>query len=321
MLKTSTSLKTLKNGRRIRILFFFLFISFLFWILIKLSKPYTDVVNFNLAYTNVPEGKMLQGEVPDKISVYLRDYGFNLVKYNLSRKQLTIDLKSLKKKSKNTYYLRTNHIKDLVSKQTSSEIDVADIKPDTLFFNMVVSRSKQVPISPDLTLEYQLGYQLLGNLVLNPKTVTISGPENIIDTIYEVLTEPKELKNLNSDIDLNIPIKQIPAGQHVSYSKNSVHITGDVEKFTEERFEVPLEVKNIPDNHILQAFPDKVTVIFNIGLSDYYKVKKEDFRVVCNYNLTIENGLNYLIPEVVDKPAYITEVRVIPDKIDFFIKK
>ncbi|MCB0473492.1 MAG: YbbR-like domain-containing protein [Flavobacteriaceae bacterium] len=321
MLKASKKIKAFKNGRRIRMLVFFIALSSLFWILIKLSREYTDIVQVDLNYINLPKDRMLQGEVPEKIDVFVKDYGFNLIKYQLFKKSITVDLTSVKKKKGDLYFIDTDALAKQIKKQLSSEIEISDIEPDTLFFHFAVSRSKQVPVMPDLDLSYQMGYQLLGGLEIDPKAVTVSGPEETIDTIYQVYTEKKQLSDLNSNIDISIMLKKMPVSSNITYSVDHVKIFGRVEKFTEEKFEIPFEIRNIPDNHILQTFPDKVEVVFKVGITDYNKIDKNDFLVVCDYKKTADNGLNYLIPEVIKKPGIVSEVRVLRETIDFFIKK
>lgn len=299
----------------------FIALSSLFWILIKLSREYTDIVQVNLNYINLPKDKMLQGEVPEKIDVFVKDYGFNLIKYQLFKKSITVDLTSVKKKKGDLYFIDTDALAKQIKKQLSSEIEISDIEPDTLFFHFAVSRSKQVPVMPDLELSYQMGYQLLGALEIDPKAVTVSGPEDVIDTIYQVYTEKKQLSDLNTNIDISVMLKKMPVSSNIAYSVDRVKIRGRVEKFTEEKFEIPFEIRNIPDNHTLQTFPDKVEVVFKVGITDYNKIDKNDFLVVCDYKKTADNGLNYLIPEVIKKPNIVSEVRVLPETIDFFIKK
>ncbi len=85
--------------------------------------------------------------------------------------------------------------------------------------------------------------------------------------------------------------------------------------------ELPFQIKNLPENYNITTFPDKVEVIFQIGLSDYNKINRNDFEISCDYNRTLKNGLNYLIPEVVSKPSMVTEIKIVPHQIEYLIKK
>jgi len=162
---------------------------------------------------------------------------------------------------------------------------------------------------------------MLGNLIVEPNEISISGPEVLIDSITEIRTESMNLEDINSSILLNLPIITLDKNSNVRYSVNEVTVSGTVEKFTEAKLQLPFSVRNLPNNYNITTFPDKVDVIFLIGLSDYNKINQNDFKIICDYNTTIKNELNYLIPEVVSKPAMVTEYKIIPNQIEYLIKK
>ena len=74
-LKKNKSGYSIKNGRKTKMLFALLGLSFLFWMLIKLSKEYTDVVQFNVRYTNLPKGKMLQEDPQKNVDIIIKTFG------------------------------------------------------------------------------------------------------------------------------------------------------------------------------------------------------------------------------------------------------
>ena len=64
-----------------------------------------------------------------------------------------------------------------------------------------------------------------------------------------------------------------------------------------------------------------VKVYFVVGLSNFSKIDKNSFAVVCDYSLSNENKLDYLVPKVIEKPSFIKSFKVVPNKIDFLIQK
>lgn len=315
------SLKSLKRDKKSRMLFVFLGLSFLFWMLIKLSKEYTDVIKINVDYTNVPEGKMLIDDRNNLLEISVRTYGFNLIKYHLFKRNVDVDLQMVKKKKGRLHYILSKELLTQVEKQISSEIELININPDTLYFDLGSSKSKKVPIIPDITIEYQPGYNLLGNLDIAPSEIKISGPENLIDSIKEVSTEKIILTDINSDIDIETSLIELDKGYKVNYAESEVVITGKVEKFTEAKLTLPFSIKNRPENIAISTFPSEVELIFKVGISDYNKINKNDFIIVCDYGRSVENGLDYLIPEIISKPEKVSAVKIIPAQIPYLIKK
>ena len=312
---------TLKSTRKPKMLFIFIGISFLFWMLIKLSKEYTDVVEFNVEYFNLPEGKMLQENPKENIEVTIRTHGFNLIKYHISKKSIKIDLHAVKRKKRLLYYQLSNEFLPQIQQQVASEVAIVSIQPDSLYFRLGVSKTKKVVVVPSITMQYQSGYSLLGNLKVEPSYISISGPEVLIDSIEVIKTEAVTLKEVNTPIDLKLPIVRLDKNTKVQYSVDEVTVTGKVEKFTEARLKLPFTIKNLPKNYKITTFPDMVEVIFQIGITDYNKINKNDFKISCDYNRTVKDGLTYLIPEILSKPSIVSEIKIVPNQIEYLIKE
>ncbi len=311
----------IKNTKKTKMILGFLILSFSFWLLIKLSKEYIDVVPVHVEYFNLPKGKMLQKEPPNTVYLTLKAYGFDLIKYHLFKKEVKVDLKSIKPKSKHIYYQTSGKLLSDITSQLVSDVEIYSVKPDTLFYNIGQGVSKKVGITSNLEIEYQSGYNLFGNLKIEPKEVTISGPEILIDSIIEVATQKKILKDVNADFEIIIPLLKLEPKTKVSYSINEIKISGIVEKFTEAKFTIPIIVENLPKKFSIKTFPDQVEIIFQVGISDYNKINKNDFKISCDYDRSVKDGLDYLIPKVVLKPSYITDIRIVPNQIDYLIKE
>ncbi len=319
--KKDRNIGAFKNAKKSKMLLVFIGISLLFWMLIKLSKRYTDLVQFNVTYINLPKGKMLQQNPPDNIDIAINTFGFNLIKYHLNKKDVVIDLHTVKRKKKFLYYQISKELLPQIQQQMAADVSVVSIQPDSIYFHLGISKTKKVPIVPDLTIQYQSGYNLLGDLKIEPNYISISGPEVLIDSISAIKTEAKTLTDINSSIDIKLPIVKLKQASRVNYSSSEVTIKGSVEKFTEARLKLPILVKNLPKNYTITTFPDQVEVVFQVGISDYNKINKNDFKISCNYHRTTKNGLDYLIPEVISKPSIVSKVKIIPSKIEYLIKK
>jgi len=319
--KTKQKSNTLKSTRNTKVLLVFLIISFLFWMLIKLSREYTDVIQFNVNYFNLPEGKMLQEEPQKNLEVIVKTYGFNLVKYHINKRKVNVDLHSVKRKKGFIYYQLASELLPQIQKQVASDVEVIAVQPDSLYYHLGISKTKKVLVVPDINIQYQSGYNLLGDLKVKPNYISISGPEVLIDSISSIKTEAIILTDVNSTIELKLPIVTLNGPSKVKYSINEVSITGAVEKFTEAKLKLPFVIKNLPQNYNITTFPDKVEVIFQIGISDYNKINQNDFKISCDYRRTVKDGLTYLIPEVISKPSVVSEFRIVPNQIEYLIKE
>ncbi|RPD98847.1 YbbR-like domain-containing protein [Aureibaculum marinum] len=311
----------IKNAKKTKMILGFLILSFLFWILIKLSKEYIDVIPVKVDYYNLPEGKMLQKEPQKEVFLTIKTYGFDLIKYHFFKRNVKVDLKSIKPKSKHIYYQTSQELMTEIKSQLLSDVEVFSVKPDTLFYNIGQSTTKTVKIEPNIHIAYQSGYNLFGDLKIEPSEITISGPEILIDSIKKITTTKTELKNVNSNFEVMAPLLQLASNSKVRYSADKIKISGVVEKFTEAKFSIPITIENLPKQFNITTFPEQVEIIFQVSISDYNKINKNDFKISCDYERSVKDDLNYLIPKVVLKPSYITNIRIVPNQIDYLIKQ
>jgi YbbR domain-containing protein len=196
---------------------------------------------------------------------------------------------------------------------------VLNIEPDTLFFDLGVRKSKQVEVVSQVDFEFRTGFNFVEPYQMDPKKVTISGPEKVIDTISEVFTENITFSDLSTSFERSVGI--VPPNQSVEASEKTVSIKGTVDKITDGTFTIPFEVINLPRDYIISTYPKEVKVVYQVALKDFNKIPENSFRVQCDYRKTEENNLDYLIPQVVEKPEIIFDVKVIPNKIEFLVKK
>ena len=64
-----------------------------------------------------------------------------------------------------------------------------------------------------------------------------------------------------------------------------------------------------------------MVAIIRIKTSDFNKIPENGFRIHCDFKHTQDNELDYLIPKLVDKPEIVSNVKIVPNKIEFLIKK
>lgn len=318
--KTSVSkIDSLKNNKKLHIFLMFLFLSFVFWTLIKLSKNYIAKVEFDLVYNNMPKNKLIQNEPTKTIELTIKTLGFKLVKYGFKKKILNFSLSEIKHKKKSDYYIVTKTNLNNLQAQFSAETVVLKINPDTLYFDLGVKKSKKVKIISDVDLEFKPGFNLVKKYTIKPDVVTVSGPAKIIDSINEVYTNPFNLTDISDSFNLKVDLK-LP-NDVVTLSTDQISIIGAVEKITEGSFSLPFKVINLPRNYYISTFPKEIKVVYQVALKDYNKISENSFVIQADFKHTEDNNLDYLIPKIIEKPEILYDVKLIPNKIEYLIKK
>ena len=308
-----------QNNKKLRVFLLFLMLSFLFWMLIKLSKNYIADVKFDLVYVDEPKNKLIQNNSDNEIILTVNTLGFKLLSYSLKNKKLNYSLADLERIKGSNYYSITKSKINYLQAQLPVETVVLKVKPDTLYFDLGVKKSKKVKIIPNVNFEFKPGFNLTKKYTIDPKFVTISGPSKFVDSIENVQSELLELNDVA--ISFDVAVKLLNNMDAITLSIDHVNISGEVEKITEGFFTLPFKVINLPRKQIISTFPKEVKVVYQVALKDYNKITENSFVIQCDYRETVDNNLEYLIPKIIEKPNILFDVKIVPNKIEYLVKK
>lgn len=303
------------KDKKVKLFFIFLALSFFFWFLAKLSKEYTTTITFKTEFIHPPKNKTIFTNGDLYTNITLKTSGFVLLK-NIFKKEITIDLSDAKEnKGKIIVDLKDQITK--IQKQLGNDIEITHIEPQILEYDYGTLKSKKIKVIPNISLHYKSGYYLSEPLKIKPDSITISGPQNIIDTIQNIYTKELKLKDLHKNFRQGISIIKTP-NKKVKYSTEKIVISGKVEKNTEGEISLPIHIINTKGENV-KTFKKNIQAKYKVSLKNYDKVKASDFKIICDYSRTKKDSLDYLIPEVQKKSDYVTEVELQPKKIEFLI--
>ncbi|MEN8858125.1 MAG: CdaR family protein [Flavobacteriaceae bacterium] len=287
----------------------------------KLSKEYDTTIKYPISYQNLPNDKLLQEDPLSEIDVHIKATGFKLISAEIFPKNLLIDASNIYSKSINDYYLLLSQQRLSLQKQMRTGVQIDHFINDSIKFNLGLLKVKKVPVKVATDITYSSGYELNGVLQVSPDSITINGPEFILDTIHFVSTTLLQKKGINNSIDQELMIKNFDASSNVKFNQKKVAVKALVEKYTEGTFEVPFEIVNLPEGMTINTFPKLVKITFRVALSNFNKVDASSFVIECNYKMSNENSLSYLIPRLVEKSSLVKNTKISPLKIDYIINK
>lgn len=310
----------MKNFKKIPKTFIsFLVASFLIWFLITFSKEYTTVITYAVNYKNIPQNKLLQETPINNIDITVKASGFKILRSKFKNKKIQLEASKLKRKGPSKFYFLTKSQVTKIQKQLLFGVELKEILQDTIYLNLGVLTSKRVAVKPNLEINYHVGYDLLNEIKISPDSIVISGPEAQVKKIdYLELSELK-LNDVKSNFLEEVSVLKL--NNNFKYSAQKITISGNVDKFTEGKLQIPFTTKNLPKNINLTTLSEKVEVIFVVALSNFSKISEASFKVECDYLISEKNNLGYLIPKVILEPVFIKSVKIIPKKIDFLIQK
>ena len=313
----SKILTSIKN-RRINVFLLFLLSAFIILIFSKLSKEYTKTVAFNIEKTNVPQKYIILND-SIKLNVTLKTHGFKWIKYAFNRPKIKVDFnKDVYRKD--AYFVWHKSKAFLNNTQFDKQVEILNISPDTLRFRFGVNLVKKVPVKLNTDIGYSLGYDLAGNMISEPDSVVIVGPNTLVSTIDFLETEILKLTDVRSNMTETVKLKLPEEKSDLKFSTDNITLKASVEKFTEGTLKIPVTMVNVPDNVTLKYFPKTISISYYVSLNNFDAVKPKDFKVVCDYGKVSENQ-TFLIPELVRFPEVVKNVKIGQQHVEFIITK
>ena len=119
-------------------------------------------------------------------------------------------------------------------------------------------------------------------------------------------------------------LKQLIALAGVKGAKfvpGAIDLTLPVDIYTEKTVEVLLRGINFPADKVLRAFPSKVQVTFQVGLSRFREVNASDFVVNVSYEELLKLGTDKYTVKLKSLPRGVSHVRIHPEQVDFLIEQ
>lgn len=301
--------------------FICVFVSLLFWLLMELSKEYTILQIYPVSYINFPTDKVMANKLPENIVVEIKSTGFNLVINKFKQLEDTVIIDVSKQQhlpSKNHFYIVTNLQLDNIDAKFSPLIEVVKVNPDTINFNYNKKITKQVFVKTNLKLNFEEQFQLVDEITVIPKTITIAGAADFVNAIDTVNTVFESLVKLNKPISLLLKIDKVIENRQIEINPSKVKVILNVAKYTEGNVELPIEIKNLPLGFNLKTFPDKVNVKYNVAFTDFEKISPFQFRAVVDY-INIEKETNKLKVVLIKQPKEVRDVKCNLEKVEFIL--
>ncbi len=306
-----------KNQRSFFTFFIFLIISTAAWFLVKLSEDYSTQTSFRLQFADVPTDHWVSSD-EQSVNMSLNIDGFHTLRYKMIREPyrfVTISLAEVpyRQENGNTYSLSSQYVAEKVAERL--DINAADITMNdgTIYFTMDPLKSKVVPIAFRSDLKMQRQYGLYGIPTIDPATVTIFGPEEVIDTVRAVRTVMVSKTNVSESFSESVPLDML--GGRIRCNTKEVRVTVEVEKYTEKDIEVPIRVA---DNPKLRFFPETLSVKCLVAMKDYATIVPEDFTVAIDKE-QLEALQPLLDVRLASWPNTIQILSTHPDKVEYLI--
>ena len=313
-------IKTGLKKRKVKVFLIFLLCASLAWFINKLSQTYTSNTTFHISYVNIPPQLLLANTPKKEIQVRLTAAGFQFLGYHLKPKHITLDLSKRMHKDSN-YYLTSDQIRIQLEDQLNNYSTLTDFDSDIIYFDFTSLKSKKIPIKTVLDFTYATNHILEGTITVVPDSILITGPKSQIDTIDVIETEVLQLKNLSTSFSNQVALKLPSNLNGTKFSNESVTISGEIVKFSEQVVEVPVTVINVPEGIKVRTFPEIVEVRCQGTLEHLKEIEIEEFSVIADYSKVSKETDNRLSITLERYPRTLNNAMINTNEIEFIIRR
>lgn len=259
-------------------------ISFLLWLLTRMSDNVSSSLEYPVMVEDVPEGMILISQSDSIFNIRIDSRGWHLLALRRMRHSgdVKVSLKNIRMAQKGDMFyatIPTTGIEDRISHEMDVYNNMVSLTPDTLYLAFEKVVSKTIPVSPDISYTPEEQFFLYNPITSTPQFVTVFGAISDLQDIDTLRTEAwKEEKFRGSD-DIRLKILFPNTRYPLKLSTDSVRVAIHLEQYTENVAHIPVTPVNTIGDREIKVFPKMTKIRYLVALRDYNSIENTDFRV------------------------------------------
>ncbi|MFQ6675780.1 MAG: YbbR-like domain-containing protein [Fidelibacterota bacterium] len=302
------------------------FFAAILWLFVISEHQYTYVIEIPIQIRNIKEGKTLRGETPLTAQVRFRGTGRALLKAlllkSISDFKLVLDLERISTQYDfhlNDYYERYSQ-NVIIPKGFELEfIDV--VEPLTVHIDLTDYMIKPVRVLPNIVANPAPGFVQVGSISIDPETIELKGPKEIIRQVDTVQTEFAEFPSLEGPVDITLPVN-LDFPRVVEASPPSIRVQVNIQEIGERIISgVPVIIRNKPEGIRVFANPSTVSLAVTGGVDYIAGLQSSDVEVFLDFRAQWEKEQLYYTPTVRVPPDVMKWRDLSPNTIELVVAR
>ena len=306
-------------NKQFLVFMFFLFLSFIFWLIITLNETYEKEIKIPARVVGIPKNVVLTSVPVDTVRATIRDKGWVIMVYLYTDRLGTIQIpfKSYDR-GRGNGSVSINDLKRFIEQRLELSSKVTAVKPDHLEFSYNNGECRRVPVRwAGRVIPDQLYF--ISHVEYLPDSVEIYASTEKLDSIRAVYTEALNYVNFRDSLTVDCQLAHI---NDVKIVPDRVRIRFHTDVLTEETISnVPIRCLNLPEGKVLRTFPRYAKVHFVAGVSQIRSLRAEDFMVVADFREIMVNHkekCNLYLREV---PRGVSRAVLETKQVDYLIEE
>ena len=293
-------------------------ISALIWYIIYLSSDTVLKERIEVEYVDLPDSYFITDKSSNFINISLSVEGnqVNEIHSHIKNSSVIVSLANVKTagKDKLVYtYQVAPYVKNQIGDMLKSSVNYS-ISTDSISLTFEKAISKKVPLKDDSRFEVASGYMLLKGSGFSCDSVTVTGLTYNVEQVDHVTLaySPISLVSRSKTIDFNFEDYYHDFTVEPSVVTYSINVA----EFTESS--VTLKIEDFYDSNKLWFFPESVTGRFNVPLTDFNQISKDDFYLEV---VIPEGNVNKALVDMKTTADNVIVIDVDPNTVEYLIHK
>ncbi len=276
-------------------------VATLFWFAVVTENDYSYELDIPIIVTNLLPTKTVACALPATARVRFEGRGKALLALLFTRDAyLEADLAN----ARNSVELELKPAMVHVPRRNLSVTARQVIAPNTIALKLSNLQTRAVPIKPMIEIGTQAGFTVVGGVRLEPDSITINGPEELVKKITAVPTQAWSQKEVRESIVREVELQAFPDSTWIKLPFKKSTATVDVQKIIELNLqEIPVRVKNAPAHLNVSAVPSTLALTVEGGERLLLDLKREDLVAYIDFAHASENEAHGHPVEILAPPG------------------
>jgi len=294
--------------------------ALILWFHVTAGASFTTLVSVPLRYISPGDGLMVASETPGRVMALVRGAGRALISYNLrklmgqNRQYVLIDLSTLPPGKQRIVVERSQILLGIDGINVESIIENGEFD---VTLDQKIRRTVTVNVDSIPGLEIAKDVVITGKPAVEPRHVTIEGPETVLAALTEAPIESLLPKRVSLSETLLTARLKDNFREYVTVEPKQVTLRFPVERLQERAISgIPVMLRDFPRRKRFSAEPESVTVTVKGPESLVEKIRAKDIAARVSYQSfmqSLESG-DTLVQLTIDFPKGVTGT-VSPDMI------
>ena len=294
-----------------------LFIATLIWFHAVTEKYYEQPFKVQVVPVNVNPDFVIANNYTRSVTVLFRGKGKTLIALMKRQIEIAADLKQ------STQALTVVQLSLDKIRVPTSLMELEPLKfvgKDTLQFRLERLLRKHVPVVARIRVVPKHGYTIVGDVLVEPPRVLVSGPESVVRSLDSLATKEVFIDSATADVSGNVALIN-PLPEKIDLEVNTVHYLLQVQQIGEKEIaDIPVRVINVPVGRKVLVRPAKLSLRLIGGKKFLARIGPQDVRAYVDYQRYLQTG-ETLLPAIIEIPDNLSFDRVTPEKFRLVFKE